>query len=269
MILNKEIEVTINPSNFNRFKKLGYCFNKVGDKVLIKIEHLSKGSHLKIDVLCEYCNKIKQISYCNYLQQCNKGDKKYYCIDCKNEKAKKTLIKKYNVDNISKLNFIKQKKIDTTIKNYGVEYTFQSDVNKNKRMISLFEKYGVYHNSQLESYKKMRLIGALEYDIEYRKYRNNVRRITRNNKFKLLESWNGYDYYDNEFIKDNFKLKYTDSLYPSIDHKISVINGYINNISDEIIGHIDNLCITKRKINSSKNKKTEIEFIQKNNLFIK
>jgi hypothetical protein len=33
-----------------------------------------------------------------------------------------------------------------------------------------------------------------------------------------------------------------------------------NNINHEVIGGIDNLCITKRSINSIKNKKTEDEY---------
>lgn len=125
----------------------------------------------------------------------------------------------------------------------------------------MFEKYGVEHNSQLDSYKLMRMKDALIYDIEYRNYRNYVRRVTKLNKIKLFENWNGYDYYDNQYIKDNLKLNWYDGSYPSVDHKDSVIYGYINNIDPIILGNINNLCITKRCINSSKNKKTENEFI--------
>ena len=107
----------------------------------------------------------------------------------------------------------------------------------------------------------MRLKDALEYNLEYRKYRNHVRRVTKINKVKLFENWNGVDYYDNEYIKENINLNWFDRLYPSVDHKNSVIYGYLNNIPPEILGNIDNLCITKRCINSSKNKKIENEFI--------
>ncbi len=47
--------------------------------------------------------------------------------------------------------------------------------------------------------------------------------------------------------------------YPTIDHKISVHYGFINNINPEEISSLENLCLTKRRINSKKNSK--IDFI--------
>ena len=55
------------------------------------------------------------------------------------------------------------------------------------------------------------------------------------------------------------KLNSNDKNYPTIDHKISIFCGFKNGISC-IIGNINNLCITKRGINSSKNKKNHNEF---------
>ena len=50
---------------------------------------------------------------------------------------------------------------------------------------------------------------------------------------------------------DNFNLVSGNKNYP-IDHKISVSYGYKHNIPAEEIGKMENLCITKRCINSSK-----------------
>lgn len=168
MILDKFVEVTINPSNFRRLRELNYVFDKVGEIIKIKIEDISASSKIKVSVKCVYCENINKIVYANYNTQIKNGDCKYYCYKCKSEKIKKTNLEKYNVDNVSKLDIIKQRKIDTTYKNYGVNYTFQSEINKSKRSDTLFDKYGVYHNSQLDSYKEMRLKDAFEYDIEYR-----------------------------------------------------------------------------------------------------
>ena len=88
-----------------------------------------------------------------------------------------------------------------------------------------------------------------------------VSRITQSNKLELFKNWNGCDYYDNEYIMDNIKLSRNNKLYPTIDHKISIFYGYKNSISPETIGDMENLCITKRTINSSKNNKTEEMFI--------
>lgn len=130
MILDKFIEVTINPSNYRRLKELGYIFKNTGDKIVVDARHLSNGSNAKVNVKCSFCGEEKQIDYCNYMIQIKKGDNNYYCKNCKNEKSKYTNIKKYGVDNVSKSDIIKQKKINTTLKNYGVEHTFQCKLNK-------------------------------------------------------------------------------------------------------------------------------------------
>ena len=91
----------------------------------------------------------------------------------------------------------------------------------------------------------------------FKLYNRLCRKYTNRNKKELLENWNGLDYYDNEYIKDNFNLNHLDPRYPTIDHKISVKYGYLNNIDTKIIANIDNLCLTKREINSSKREKNE------------
>jgi hypothetical protein len=103
-------------------------------------------------------------------------------------------------------------------------------------------------------------------DINYVLYRNECRRITNFNTKELMNNWNGLDYYDNYNISENFKLDHNDPSYPTIDHKISVYFGFINKIDPTEIGSIDNLCITKRSINSTKREMIESEFIKFINL---
>jgi len=86
-----------------------------------------------------------------------------------------------------------------------------------------------------------------------------VNYFTRKNKNQLFEGWNGFDYYDGEYIRDNLSLVGQHGDYPTIDHKVSVYYGFINNISPEEISSLENLCLTKRRINSKKNSK--INFI--------
>lgn len=87
--------------------------------------------------------------------------------------------------------------------------------------------------------------------------------ITYKNKKTLFKNWDGIDYYDKEYIKDNITIGLIKKFHPTIDHKISLLHGFNNNISPEDIGHINNLCITKMFINSSKNSKIESVFIKK------
>lgn len=87
---------------------------------------------------------------------------------------------------------------------------------------------------------------------EWLNYFYEVKKITRKNKKKLFENWDGNDYYDGEYIKEYMSMNSSNRFYPTIDHKISVTHGFKNGISPEEIGKIENLCITKKYINSSK-----------------
>jgi hypothetical protein len=100
-----------------------------------------------------------------------------------------------------------------------------------------------------------RFLKIVKNDEHFKIYKNNVRRLTNRNKKYLYRIWNGHDFYDNEYIKQNFNLNYNNPDYPTLDHKIPVTYGFINKISPDEIANIENLCITKRKINSSKNNK--------------
>ena len=95
----------------------------------------------------------------------------------------------------------------------------------------------------------------------WKKFKRHVDKYTRRIKKHIFKNWDGYDYYDNEYIKDYLKLHHFNKKYPTIDHKKSVYYCFNNNISVEDCASIDNICITKRRINSSKERKTEKEFI--------
>lgn len=146
----------------------------------------------------------------------------------------KPLLEKYGVEYALKLDIFMEKLEQTNINNFGHKNPMSNDDIKNK-MIKTKQKLGIYLN---ECDRK-----------DFTNYRLKVKSFTNKNKKELYENWNGYDFYDNEYIKDNIK---NDRNYPTIDHKISVKYGFDNNISPEEISNMCNLCITKRGINSSK-----------------
>ena len=92
------------------------------------------------------------------------------------------------------------------------------------------------------------------------KFRMDCERFTNKAEKIIFDLWDGYDYYDGEYILEYRKLHHTDPKYPTMDHKISLFDGFKQGISAEIIGNIDNLCITKRGINASKSRRSEKEF---------
>ena len=70
MIIDKYVEITITNSNYKIYQNLGYKVkneNKVliNSKILVNIEDISKGSHVKINCKCNYCNNITNIIYKN------------------------------------------------------------------------------------------------------------------------------------------------------------------------------------------------------------
>ena len=180
------------------------------------------------------------------------------------KKIKNTLIEKYGVEYPLQYEEFKKKFECTMLSKYGVKHALLNSDLKEKSKKTLFENYGVDHISQSDEIKERSKLTRIknlkqipddlltDWDI----YKKKVNNITKINKKYLLENWDGYDFYDGEYIKDNYIIySPRDKKYPSIDHKISVFYGFVNNIPFEIIGSIDNICITKTEINCSKQEK--------------
>jgi hypothetical protein len=73
------------------------------------------------------------------------------------ETSKQTILKKYNVDNISKLDFIKEKKIATSRDHWGTDYPWQSEQGKQMQKLGVQLKYNVTNISQLEFVKNKKI----------------------------------------------------------------------------------------------------------------
>ena len=152
-------------------------------------------------------------------------------------KQKQTNIELYGVENIGQSKEARDKMKKTCVERYDSECYFQSVEYREKLNQKYFEIYRIYPE---------------ERNLQFKYYRNEVNLLTKKNKEKLYKNWDGYDFYDGEYIKENFKLNSNDKKYPTIDHKISIYYGFKNNISPEEISKLKNLCITKRTLNSKK-----------------
>jgi len=218
--------------------------------------------------------------------------KKWKGIKKGHEKGKITMIDKYGVDSYFKTDESKEynrqwmsseefkiKSKNTLKEKYGVDSysktdNFKFDIESKKDLIldkikeTFTRKYNIDWASKLNSVKdKIRKTkednGSVIPDellCDWNIYKRKVRNITNSNKKYLYENWDGNDYYDDELIKGYLSHTSTHRFYPTIDHKISVYFGFMNDISPEEIGALDNLCITKRYINSMKGKLIENNF---------
>jgi len=229
-----------------------------------EIKKISKQTNLEKYGDENYRNKEKSRKTCKV----NFGVEYPMQSDKVKEKRNKNNLKKFGKEHFTQTKEYEIKSKKTCNQKYGVDYYFQTNDKKIKSKITMLKKYGVEYPTQsdviLKKMKKTKIKNGFyiaEHLIaDFTKYYRKVKRITKGNINKLFESWNGLDYYDNENIKDNFNLDFNNKEYPTIDHKTSVYYGFKNNISVEIIGNIKNLCITKRTINSIKNRKTEEQF---------
>ena len=126
MLITKEVEVKLVPSNIKYYQNLGYK-GKMGDLIIVKIEDLSNGSHVLVEVECDYCHEHFSTPYSSYILSIKYIDKNS-CKNsvCKNKKTKETTLLRYGVDNTSKLQSMQEKMCNTNIRKYGVPYYMQT-----------------------------------------------------------------------------------------------------------------------------------------------
>ena len=255
MILTDKVYIKMNGKHISKYRDMGYeC--KVNESILVDIKNVLKNSHILIEAKCEICNTQKYIKYRVYNKNFEK-DGYYACsVKCGLYKYRNTCNKNYGVDNYSKTIDCKEKIMITNLIRYGSKSPAGNEKVLKKMSLTNMKKYGVENVFKSEYFKSLQInngrivVDDLRSDFE--KYRLLVKKSTRRNKEKLFENWNGFDYYDDEDISGNLNLEYNNIDYPTIDHKISIFNGFKNNIDPNFIGSINNLCITKRRINSSK-----------------
>lgn len=251
MIITKTIDIKIERRNITHYRKLGYVL-KVNTSLTIPIVQLMDGAKNKILVSCDVCNNQYEVPYKDYLNS-HKKHNFDTCNKCKFQKSKITNNEKYGSDTPLQNKYVLEKYFKTNNERYGGNSSSCS-------------------KEILDKQRKSRIINGIEISgdkivSDFKKYRNRVDNLTKKNKKELFEKWNGYDFYDNEYIKNNFELKHYDRSYPTIEHKISVFFGFVNCIDESEISKLDNLVVTKRWINSTrKNKDFELFYMTFNKL---
>jgi hypothetical protein len=242
MLLTKEVEIVLHPSNIKYYESLGYEIprrrknNHVskndlrvprGTKIIVKIEDLLKGSQTKVMVECDYCGKEHPVFYKNYLNSRLGAINKDCCINCLPKKVKESNLINYGVISTNDLEFVKNKKIQTTLNNYGVTNALMSPIIQEKSKQTLLNKYGVEHYSKTDEFKEKCKETCLErYGFEF-SHQNEE--IVNKMKETNIKRYGFENVFQNEEIKNKSKQtslsKYGVEYYTQTDEfKEKVIN---------------------------------------------
>jgi len=175
------------------------------------------------------------------------------------KKMKSTMIQKYGVEHSFHSDTIKQKALNTWIKKYGVDNPFKSSNIKEKIKQVLKDRYGVDNsvnvNPEIRVNKGIKTkiergwIIPEEFLSDYQIYRKKVKRLTETTykRYKNIINPNNLERVTNG--KNGFQL----------DHKYSIIEGFLNNVEPEIISHHLNLQMIEWSSNRAKSKRCDID----------
>lgn len=172
MLISKEVILKWNSKIKKHYENFGYVYTKMKDEFIVNIEHLTSGSSALVDVQCDYCGKIYQKQWYHYIVENQKSTiHKDSCDKCKSLKAKESVQKTYQCDNVFQLEDVKEKIRNTSIEKYGTDNPSKSELIKEKIKQVNLEKYGVESYMQTEECKELRRKQWMEsYGIPYSPY---------------------------------------------------------------------------------------------------
>ena len=176
MILTKTVKIKISNNQYKYYSNLGYEPNII-DIFEILVEHLPKGSNHLIQVQCDYCLKIKEISHKRYILNTNDHKRKYACSKvCCEDKIKETNLERYGVENTFQSEEKKIKIKETNLKKHGVEYPSQSSKVRDKVKKTNLKNFGFEHVIQSSEIKeKIKQTNLERYGVENYNQNNEVR----------------------------------------------------------------------------------------------
>ena len=87
LVQGQKVQIKITNSNKPWYESKGYSNVNKGEMLLVNIEDLTPGLHIKVKVRCDYCGKVVDVVWRDYVKRSNSKNA------CKNCRLKKVLIK--------------------------------------------------------------------------------------------------------------------------------------------------------------------------------
>lgn len=157
MVLTKTVKMKPSGKSISYYKNKGY--NAVWHQELeVNVSDLSDNSGIIIEAQCDYenCKCIEKIRYSKYTKNLKENNGFFYCKNCWSKRLPLKIQELYGVDNISKLENIKDKKCQTLLKNYGAKYPLQSPEIRERIRNTCNQKYGTTNIAELDAVKEKR-----------------------------------------------------------------------------------------------------------------
>ena len=149
MLITKTVKVKWNPKNREWYESKGYIYTKHNAEFDVNIEDITKGSHVEVEIVCDYCleNELSTVvkkQWKRYVKDnLNSVVKKDCCASCQPIKTKECNLINFGVENKMELPEIKEKQKNTIMKNYGVEHNMKNKNVRQKAIDTFVLKYGV------------------------------------------------------------------------------------------------------------------------------
>jgi hypothetical protein len=211
MIYTDEVQILWDKRNYKHYVDLGYEFSGWSQKFTVKVEHLTRGSNVKIKVICDYCGDVAEKFYYNYTRSKeNELVTKDCCLKCRKHKTKETNLIKYGVDHQIKREDVLNKTKKTNQEKYGVDFPLQNSEIFAKTKQTKIAKYGTDNVLLLpEVRRKIEDTNQSIYGVKY-PLENEVIYAETRKKFK--ENYGAENLWENEELKEKarqtFLLRY-------------------------------------------------------------
>jgi hypothetical protein len=183
------------------YKEKGY---DISDKyIIVDIKDIPVGSRTLVIAICDFCNLKKEITYRDYNNNIKRGNKYACSIKCGTLKAKEGNLIKIGVESHFQLDEFKEKSKKSLIKNWGVEHISKSKVISELKSNKMKEKSEEVSNRMLDYYKNLSSLDIKKINQKREKtnlekwgyeYVSQVKSIKEKIRNTNLEKWGGYTY---------------------------------------------------------------------------
>lgn len=188
MLLTKKITLKCeNAGHVKIIRKMGFNNVIIGVKYSFDIKKLSLGSHLLVDVKCDFCGKKLKKRYQTFNREIKNGPNCCGDVNCMKLKRKLSINKKYGINNVFQLDDVKDKMKITNQEKYGCDNPHQNEEIKEKAKQTCVEKYGfenVFQNEEIK--EKIKHTNMERYGVEYIMQNPNLLEKSRQTNLKNL-----------------------------------------------------------------------------------